>query len=94
MNAAQSPLHPRLLPEAMGRPEREDYRVHAQGQQAHLKTRRPCSTGYERDLYGFPELPHDAAQHLEQEFFAYADQKASDSLDNHLGVPVAASRRR
>lgn len=44
------------------------------------------STGYERDLYAFPELPPDAAQHLEQAFFGYADQKASDALDNHLGV--------
>jgi hypothetical protein len=46
----------------------------------------PRSTGYERDLYAFPELPPDVAQHLEQEFFTYADQKASDALDNHLGV--------
>ncbi len=44
------------------------------------------STGYERDLYAFPELPPDTAQYLEQAFFAYADQKASDALDNHLGV--------
>jgi hypothetical protein len=46
----------------------------------------PRSTGYERDLYAFPELPPDAVQYLEQVFFAYADQKASDALDNHLGV--------
>jgi hypothetical protein len=45
----------------------------------------PHSTGYERDLYAFPELPPDAAQFMEQVFFAYADQKASDALDNHLG---------
>lgn len=50
----------------------------------------PRSTGYERDLYAFPELPPDAAQYLEQMFFAYADQKASDALDNHLGVAVLA----
>jgi hypothetical protein len=37
----------------------------------------PRSTGYERDLYAFPELPPDAAQFMEQVFFAYADQKAS-----------------
>jgi hypothetical protein len=46
----------------------------------------PRSTGYERNLYAFPELPPDAAQYIEQVFFAYADQKASDALDNHLGV--------
>jgi hypothetical protein len=46
----------------------------------------PHSTGYERDLYAFPELPPDAAQFMEQVFFAYADQKASDALDNHLGL--------
>jgi hypothetical protein len=50
----------------------------------------PRSTGYERDLYAFPELPPDAAQYLEQVFFAYADQKASDALDNHLGIASVA----
>jgi len=50
------------------------------------KTVGPKSTGYERDLYAFPELPPEAVQYLEQTFFAYADQKASDALDNHLGV--------
>jgi Protein of unknown function (DUF4238) len=44
------------------------------------------ATGFERDLYAFPELPPDAAQFIEQQFFAYADQKASDALDNHLGI--------
>jgi hypothetical protein len=46
----------------------------------------PHSTGYERDLYAFPELPLHAAQFIEQVFFAYADQKASDALDNHLAL--------
>ncbi len=50
------------------------------------KTIGPRSTGFERDLYTFPELPPDAQQYLEEVFFAYADQKASDALDNHLGV--------
>jgi len=27
-----------------------------------------------------------AAQFIEQQFFAYADQKASDALYNHLGI--------
>jgi hypothetical protein len=44
------------------------------------------ATGFERDLYAFPELPPDAAQFIEQQFLAYADQKASDALDNHLGI--------
>ena len=46
----------------------------------------PRSTGYERNLYAFPELPPDATQFMEEVFFAYADQKASDALDNHLGI--------
>jgi hypothetical protein len=45
----------------------------------------PRSTGFERDLYAFPELPPEAAQFMEKEFFAYADQKASEALDIHLG---------
>jgi hypothetical protein len=31
------------------------------------------STGYERDLYSFPDLPPESAQYLEQEFFNYLD---------------------
>lgn len=46
----------------------------------------PYSTGFERDLYAFPDLPPATAQYMEQVFFAYADQKASDALDLHLGV--------
>ncbi len=46
----------------------------------------PRSTGYERDLYTFPELPPETAQFMEQVFFAYADQRASNALDNHLGL--------
>jgi hypothetical protein len=46
----------------------------------------PRSTGYERDVYAFPELPSNTTQYLEQVFFAYADQKASDALDNQLGI--------
>jgi hypothetical protein len=36
-------------------------------------------------LYAFAELPPDAAQYFEQVFFA-THQKASDALDNHLGI--------
>jgi hypothetical protein len=46
----------------------------------------PRATGFERDLYAFPELPPATAQYMEQVFFAYADQKASDALDLHLGL--------
>ncbi|WP_084801223.1 DUF4238 domain-containing protein [Bradyrhizobium sp. Tv2a-2] len=49
----------------------------------------PRATGFERDLYAFPELPPDRAQFMEQIFFNYADQKASEALDVHLGVAVA-----
>jgi Protein of unknown function (DUF4238) len=42
------------------------------------------STGYEYDLYTFPELPPELAQWIEQRFFAYADRMASIALTNHL----------
>jgi len=44
----------------------------------------PRATGYEPQLYSFPELPPDAEQFLEQVFFDYADRVASDALKNHL----------
>src|SRR5271155_3956031 len=42
------------------------------------------ATGYETDLYSFPELPPDSAQYLEQEFFNYLDDTAARALDLHL----------
>jgi hypothetical protein len=42
----------------------------------------PHATGYEPQLYSFPELPPEAAQFLEQVFFDYADRVASDALKN------------
>ena len=45
----------------------------------------PRATGYETDLYSFPELPPESAQYLEQEFFNYLDDTASRALDLHLG---------
>jgi uncharacterized protein DUF4238 len=45
----------------------------------------PRSTGYEKDLYSFPELPPESAQYLEQEFFSYLDDTAARALDIHLG---------
>ncbi len=49
----------------------------------------PRATGYEPQLYSFPELPPDAAQFLEQVFFDYADRVASDALRNHLAKTPA-----
>jgi hypothetical protein len=51
----------------------------------------PKSTGYEYDLYTFPELPPESAQFVEQKFFEYADRTASIALTNHLtnaGAPA------
>jgi hypothetical protein len=44
----------------------------------------PRATGFERELYSFPELPRDIAQFVEQEFLNYADRTASDALRLHL----------
>ena len=38
------------------------------------------ATGFERDLYEFPEFPQDLSQFMEQRFFEYADRKASQAL--------------
>jgi len=40
----------------------------------------PRATGFQRDLYAFPELPPDRAQFIEQQFFDYADRVAADAL--------------
>jgi hypothetical protein len=45
----------------------------------------PQATGYETDLYAFPELPADVRQIIEQNFFNYADRVASLALDVQLG---------
>lgn len=42
------------------------------------------ATGYQFDLYAFPELPPDQSQFIEQKFFDYADRTASDALNLHL----------
>ena len=39
-----------------------------------------AATGFERDLYEFPELPSPLSQFLEKEFFNYADRTASQAL--------------
>jgi Protein of unknown function (DUF4238) len=44
----------------------------------------PRGTGFVRDLYAFPELPPEHAQHLEAVFFNYADDKAAQALGLHL----------
>jgi Protein of unknown function (DUF4238) len=43
----------------------------------------PGATGYEFDLYAFPELPLDQSQFIEQKFFDYADRTAADALKLH-----------
>lgn len=40
----------------------------------------PRATGFEAQLYSFPELPPDAAHFLEETFFNYADRVAADAL--------------
>jgi Protein of unknown function (DUF4238) len=44
----------------------------------------PKATGFQTDLYAFPELPEDMAQHIEDVFLRYADNAASDALNKHL----------
>jgi hypothetical protein len=44
----------------------------------------PDATGYEFDLYAFPELTPEQSQWLEQRFFDYADRTAADALKLHL----------
>jgi hypothetical protein len=44
----------------------------------------PDSTGFQFDLYAFPELSPDLSQFVEQKFFDYADRTASDALQLHL----------
>jgi hypothetical protein len=44
----------------------------------------PRGTGYEFDLYAFPELPPESVQFLEKEFFNYLDDTAARALDIHL----------
>jgi hypothetical protein len=49
----------------------------------------PGATGYEFDLYAFPELPLDQSQFIEQKFFDYADRTAADALKLHLAGNAA-----
>jgi uncharacterized protein DUF4238 len=44
----------------------------------------PQGTGFERDLYSFPELPIGAAQHMESVFLQHSDDAASKALLKHL----------
>ena len=47
----------------------------------------PRATGFQTDLYAFPELPPNLAQYLEAKFFDYADRMASNALARHLHGP-------
>jgi hypothetical protein len=49
----------------------------------------PRATGYQTDLYSFPELPPELAQHMEQVFLQYADDAAARALRIHLGLEPA-----
>jgi hypothetical protein len=44
----------------------------------------PRGTGFETDLYSFPELPNEAAQYLESVILQDSDNKASIALRQHL----------
>jgi hypothetical protein len=44
----------------------------------------PKGTGFQTDLYAFPELPPETAQHMEEVFLNYADNTASLALQNLL----------
>lgn len=44
----------------------------------------PKGTGFETDLYAFPELPTGMAQHIEDVFLKYVDNVASIALNRHL----------
>ena len=48
------------------------------------KTVSPKGTGFQTDLYAFPELPPELAQHIEDVFLKSVDNDASLSLDKHL----------
>jgi Protein of unknown function (DUF4238) len=50
-----------------------EYKLIANAQVGRKLVKKPIgrdATGFERDLYAFPELPPDAAQFIEQRFFA------------------------
>jgi hypothetical protein len=51
----------------------------------------PDATGFEFDLYAFPELPPHQSQFIEQKFFDYADRTASAALKLYLTNKAAAS---
>lgn len=44
----------------------------------------PKGTGFQTDLYAFPELPPESAQHMEDVFLKYADNTASLALQKLL----------
>jgi hypothetical protein len=48
----------------------------------------PRRTGFEENLYSFPELPTDAAQHLESKFLQLVDSDAAKALKQHLEMTL------
>jgi hypothetical protein len=47
----------------------------------------PRATGYQTDLYSFPELPPEQAQHLEKVFMQYLDDTAARAMALHINPP-------
>jgi hypothetical protein len=79
--APRSPFHSGLLPRSMLRSQRRQAdRVFNKELQLHCKASRTKGHRLSSDLYAFPELPHDQAQFIEQQFFDYADRVASNAL--------------
>jgi hypothetical protein len=55
----------------------------------------PKATGFQTDLYSFPELPEEARHILESQFFKDTDQLASDALDQlYSGSPTWTAETR
>jgi hypothetical protein len=48
----------------------------------------PRRTGFEENLYSFPELPADAAQHLESKFLQLVDSEAAIALRRQLALSI------
>jgi hypothetical protein len=51
----------------------------------------PRCTGFEDHLYSFPELPADAAQHLESRFLQLVDSDGAVALRRHLTMTTEPS---
>ncbi len=50
-----------------------------------LRRKKPEATGFEDGLYSLRDYPSDLADQVEEDFFRFADQKASDALNRLEG---------